>query len=307
MMAFVDNYLALRRAAGYKLVAVEGRLRSFARFAEARGESHIRTDTAVAWAAEALSPRQRHVRLRDVAVLARHLRAEDPVHEVPDPRVFPRQPDVREPYIYSDDEVARILTAASRLRPVGSSRPDTHRTLFGLLAATGMRVGEALRLRLADHTGDTLRIQRTKFRKSRLVVLHPTVAAVLANYRVQWRGVATEDGPFFVSTRGTALGPDGVFSTFDKILRSEGMRTDTRTGRRERPSPALRDFRHTFAVRSLERCPRTRPEIDRHMLALATYMGHVSVAGTYWYLNATPRLMRAVADACEAWRRGGIQ
>jgi len=306
-MAFVDSYLALRRAAGYKLRAVEGRLRSFARFAEARGESHIRANTAIVWAAEAVSPRQMHVRLRDVAVLARHLRSEDPAHEVPDPRVYPRQPDVREPYIYSDNEVARILAAAAHLGPVGSSRPDTYRTLFGLLAATGMRIGEALRLRLSDHMGDTLRIRRTKFRKSRLVVLHPTVATVLADYRVQWRGIVTEDGPLFVSTRGTALGSDGVFSTFDKMLRSEGMRTDVRTGRRERPSPALRDFRHTFAVRSLERCPRTRPEIDRHMLALATYMGHVSVAGTYWYLSATPRLMSDVADACEAWSRGGIQ
>ncbi len=305
MMSRVDSYLALRRAAGFKLEGTGYRLYSFARFVAERGETRVRSETAVAWAASAVSPLQRHVRLRDVAIFARHLRAEDPTHEVPDAQVFPRRGDARPPRIFSHEETARILAAAGRLGPAGTSRADTFRTLFGLLAATGLRIGEALRLKLQDFTADALRIRNTKFRKSRIVPLHPTTAAALVGYRMRWRVVADPGEPFFVSTRGTALGPDAVFTTFDRIVRSEGLRTDASPGECRRPSPALRDFRHSFAVRSLEACAGSRAAIDRHMLALATYLGHVSVASTYWYLHATPSLMTSIADACEVWARGG--
>ncbi|MCP5064919.1 MAG: tyrosine-type recombinase/integrase [bacterium] len=304
-MALVEDYLALRRGAGFKLKATGYRLRSFARFASAKADTHVRIETALAWAASATSPRQRHVRLRDLVIFARHLRAEDPRHELPEGSVFPRPRGARLPHIFSDEEIARILAAADRLGPAASSRPDTIRTLFGLLAATGMRIGEALRLKLEDHTSDGLRIRNTKFRKSRLIPLHDTTESALAVYRSRWRVGADPSEPVFVSTRGTALGPDAVFTTFDKIVRAEGLRWDVPPGENRRPSPALRDFRHTFAVRSLEACPESRAAIDRHMLALTTYLGHVSVASTYWYLQATPHLMTDIADACEAWRLGG--
>jgi len=305
MMSLVDSYLALRRAAGFKLKATEYRLRSFVRFAAGRGETHIRVEAAVAWAVSAASPLQRHVRLQDLVLFARHLRAEDPMHELPDARLFPRPRDVRLPYIFSDEEIGRIMAAAGRLGPPNSSRPDTLQTLFGLLAATGLRIGEALRLKLEDITADGLRIRNTKFRKSRLVPLHPTTATALEGYCRRWRVVAGPGEPLFVSRKGIALGHDGVFTAFDKIARSEGLRKDVPQGEHRRLSPALRDFRHTFAVRSLEACPEGRAAIERHMLALTTYLGHVSVASTYWYLHATPRLMTDIADACEAWCRGG--
>ena len=305
MMPLVDSYLALRRAAGFKLKGAEYRLRSFARLAAEQGETHIRVKTAVAWAASATSPLQRHVRLRDLVIFTRYLRAEDPTHELPDARQFPRPRDVRLPYIFSDEEIGRILAAAGSLGPPDSSRSDALQTLFALLAVTGLRIGEALRLKLEDITADGLRIRNTKFRKSRLVPLHPTTTTAIERYCRRWRMAAAPGEPLFVSRKGTALGPDGVFTAFDEIARSEGLRRDVPPGEHRRLSPALRDFRHTFVVRSLEACPAGRAAIERHMVALTTYLGHVSVVSTYWYLHATPRLMTDIADACEEWRGGG--
>lgn len=309
MMSLVEGYLALRRAAGFKLEATEWRLRSFARFAAERGETLIRATTAMDWAVSASSPRQRHVRLRDVALLARHLSAEGSSHELPDRHAFPRdrQDEHRLPYIYRNDDIARILAAASDLKPIGSSRADSHRTLYGLLAATGLRIGEALRLDVKDVSSDALLIRNTKFRKSRLVPLHATVVTELEAYRKRWRRDAGPDAPFFRSQSGDRLGSAGVFDTFDQIVRGLGLRTSVPPGENHRPRPRLHDFRHTFAVRSLEACPKGRAAIDRHMLALSTYLGHASVTSTYWYIHATPALLTDIADACDAWLLGGGQ
>ena len=304
MMALVDAYLDLRRAVGFKLCATASRLRSYARVAQDRAESHIRTKTATAWAATASSPRERHNRIRDLAIFARHLRAEDPTHDLPDKDAFPFQHRVRLPHIFSDEEIARILDAAGRLGPPATSRADTYRTLFALLVTTGLRIGEALRLKLEDLTVDGLLIHNTKFRKSRLVPLHPTTITALAEYRARWRVVVEPDAPFFVSTRGPALAYSTVHDVFHTIERGLNRPADgpAEHGRR---SPCLHSFRHTFAVRALEACPDGRAAINRHTLALSTYLGHSSVASTYWYLHATPRLMSDIADACEAWRIGG--
>lgn len=302
-MPLLDDYLTLRRASGFKLNAAESRLRRFVSFALARGDTYVRAETAIAWAGTACSPAERHARVQDVAVFARHLRAEDVSHEMPDVAAFRRQRLVRLPHIYTDVEIARILDAASALRPVGSSRPDTYRTLFALLAAAGLRIGEGRRLKMRDVVADALFIHETKFGKSRWLPLHATTASALEAYRSRWRVVAEPDDPFFVSTKGTPLARNSVFETFDEIVRALGLRkpgTDHR-----RPSPCLHDLRHTFAVRSLEACPTDPSAIDRHMLALSTYMGHTTIASTFWYLHTTPSLMRGVADACEASFLGG--
>jgi len=304
MMSLVSDYLDLRRAAGFKLRATGSRLRSFARAAEERSEIHIRTETATAWAGTASSPYERHNRLRDLIIFARHLRAEDTAHELPDIEFFPFRYHRRPPHIFSEEEEAHILAAAGRLGPPGTSRADTYRTLLATLMATGLRVGEALRLKIENLTADGLFVRDTKFSKSRLVPLHPTTAAALGDYRAQWRVVVEPDAPFFVSSKGEALAYSTVYDTFRGILRCLDLSPGATAGR-GRPRPCLQDMRHTFAVRALEACPDARAAINRHMLALSTYMGHCSVASTYWYLHATPRLMTDIADACEAWCTGG--
>ncbi len=306
MMRLVEDYLAVRRATGFDLRTTERRLRSFARFAAEREDGHIRVATAIDWAATARSPWQRYVRLRDVVLLARHLSAEDPAHEIPNGQVFPRTRQEPLPYVFSDEEVLRMLDAASRLGPPGSSRPDTYRTLLGLLVATGMRIGEALRLRIGDLTVDGLRIHATKFRKSRLLPIHATTKAALEDYRIRWRPVASAEEPFLVSTRGTALATGVASGVFAEIMRDLGMKRAATLTQGRRPRPCLQDMRPTFATRTLEACPAGRTQINRHLLALTTYLGHVSVASTYWYLHATPRLMSDVADVCEAWHLGPI-
>lgn len=191
LTAHVERYISLRQTLGFKLRNTARRLQAFARFATARNDTHIRASTAVAWAAEAPSPSARHIRLRDVVHLARFLHAEASAHEVPPSALFPA-PKVRPlPYIYAPEEVAQIVEAAGRLRRTYPLRREVYATLFGLIAATGLRVSEALDLRFDDlQPNGALLIRRTKFGKSRLVPLHPTVTDVLDRYLDRRRKLA---------------------------------------------------------------------------------------------------------------------
>jgi len=304
-MHLIADYLAVRRALGFKLRPTESRLRSFARHAHERGDTCIRSETAVAWAGAADSPGERRCRLRTVTLFARHLRAEDPTHELPPADFYRSTYKQRRPHIYSDPEIRLILDAAGRLGPPETSRADTYRTLFALLATTGLRISEALALQLRDLTDDGIAVRETKFRKSRLVPIHSTTRAALTAYRMRWRVVAELAAPLFVSTRGSALVYATVRSTFDKIVRQLGLRVNPVPGSHRRPSPCLHDFRHTLATRTLEASPAARTTIGRHMLALSTYLGHGKLSSTYWYLHATAELMVDIADACEAFLGGG--
>jgi integrase/recombinase XerD len=304
MMRLVDDYLAVRRAVGFKLQVTESRLRAFVRFATERGDTLIRAETAIAWAGTAKAPQESYQRLGTVVLFARYVRAEDSAHELPPDDVYPPKDHKRIPHIYSDEEIGSILEAAGRLGPPQSSRGDTYRTFLGLLAATGLRVGEARALRLSDLTDDGLVVQNTKFRKSRLVPIHPTTRAALAAYRARWRVIADSDAPLFVSLKGTPLNRSVVSHTFRKIIRELGLRRELPAGSLRRQNPCMTDFRHTFAVRALEACPSAA--VGRHMLALSTYLGHGKLSSTYWYLHVTPELMVDIANACEAFRGGGI-
>jgi len=298
----VDAYLALRRAVGFDLKTDGYLLQHFARFASDHGDTHVQTETTLEWAAAAPSPQQRERRLRVVALFARHACAEDSRHEVPAIRVFGYHRKRRLPHVYSPDEIRRLLDAASRLGPPGSLRPHAFKTLFALLAATGLRISEALALRLEDVATDGLVIRETKFHKSRLVPLHPTATAALACYLdLRRRADATSDH-VFISTKGDGFAYSSVKKTFLILVRKIGLRSGPgKTG------PRIHDLRHTFAVRALETSPEGGSPVGRHMRALSTYLGHANLADTYWYLQATPRLMRRVADACEAFIEGGAQ
>jgi integrase len=296
----VDRYVALRQAIGYKLRQTARHLHAFARFADAKGDTHIRTSTAVAWATDAPSPSARHIRLRDVVHLARFLHAEDAAHEVPPATLFPA-PKMRPlPYIYPPGEVAQIVAAAGRLRRTYPLRREVYTTLFGLIAATGLRVSEALDLRFDDlQTNGVLLIRRTKFGKSRLVPLHPTVADALDRYLDRRRKLAVTDDHVFLSASDRRIGASMVNYTFRRVVRLAGVAAE-----RTRPC-RIHDLRHTFATRSLQQCSTRRESVSRHCVSLATYLGHTDIVQTYWYLEATPELMTDIATAAEALMVGG--
>ena len=296
----IDAYLALRRAVGFQLKTEEGLLHDFARWASDRGETHVRTRTATEWAATARVSWQRERRLRVVAGFARHARAEDPRHEVPPIFVFGRRHVRPAPHIYSPDELRCLLDAASRLPSIWPLRPQVFTTLFGVLASTGLRVSEALALRFEDVTSDGLVIRKTKFNKSRLVPLHATTASALGRHLdLRRRGSAVSDF-VFISPKGDKLSYSTVIKTFLRLVRQAGLRSGP-----GKPGPRIHDLRHTFAVRALEASPDGGSPVGWRMRALSTYLGHRNVADTCWYLQATPQLMRGVADACERFLEGG--
>lgn len=300
LMRAVDSYFEVRRAAGFELRVTEYLLRDFARFAAERGETHVRGATAVAWAARAPSVRQRDRRLKEAIRFARHVHAEDGTHEIPPDDVFAAPLVRRLPHIYTPDEVRQILEEASRLGPVGSLRPHTYQTLFGLLASCGLRISEALALRLDDVTVDGLVIRKTKFKKSRLVPMHETTERAVEDYLHRRRSVAGATDHVFVTLKGRPLRYPTLVSVFLALIRKLGLR-----GGPGESGPRIHDFRHAFSVRVLEDCQ--RDEVASHMLALCTYLGHAYLADTYWYLQVTPQLTSGIADACQAYLHGGTQ
>ena len=220
MMPAVEAYLALRRAAGFRLFNAEYLLASFAGFAGERNETHVRTETAIAWAAQGPSAAQRDRRLKTIGLFARHVHLEDDRHELPPANHFGYRKTRRVPYIYSPDEIGRLIEAALQLGPAGSPRARTYATLLALLAATGMRISEALHLRFADITADGLLIRETKFRKTRLVPLHDTAMAGLDRYLMQRRVVGFGNDHVFLGDHGGLLPYRAVHSTFLTLLRS---------------------------------------------------------------------------------------
>jgi integrase len=298
-MRAIDEYLAVRRAAGFQLDISEALLRNFAKFAAAHGDSHVSSPRAVAWAGQAPSLYQRCRRLDMVRIFARHARAEDARHEIPPEHVFPRYRPPFLPFVFTADQIHQLLVAASELGPTGSLRPWTYCTLLSLLSVTGLRISEALGLRLNDITSDGLIVRETKFRKSRLVPLHPSSDKGLRQYVVRRSAVAGACDHLFVSLRARPLIHPTVNAVFLALVRSLGMHRGP--GHR---GPRIHDLRHSFAVRALEACPSDRHRVAAHMLALSTYMGHAKLASTYWYLHATPHLLADVADACERFAEG---
>jgi integrase/recombinase XerD len=241
----VESYLSVRRAAGFRLEEAALNLQSFAAYSEQLGQHYVNSKTAIDWAGKASSVTQRARRLGDVARLAKFLHAEDPRHEIPrgvfGAEQYPRRP----PYILSDEQIRELvgLAAQSGYRTL---RRQTCSTLFALLACTGIRVSEAIRLRYADITPDGLMIRETKFQKSRLVPLHVTARAGLERYLQLRRPYAPDDDHVFVSLRRKPLLIEDVERAFRTV--THAMRLPSGRGR-TRPTP--HSLRHAFAVRAL--------------------------------------------------------
>jgi len=299
LMDAVEGYISLRRSVGYKLEEAASFLRSFARFAQQRGETHVAVQTAIAWAEQARSQSQRHRRLRTVVHFAQFMRVEDQRHEVPPDAVFGGSCIRRPPYIFTDEEIRLMMGESRRLRPVGSLRPHTYSTLFGLLAVTGLRVSESLNMKTHDVTPDGLVIRDTKFHKNRLVPIDESTSDALGEYMVRRREVRSSDDYLFISNQGRRISYMATWETFHKVCRKAEI---------PRQSGAvkirLHDLRHSFAVRCLETSPDSRGAVTSHMVALMTYLGHASLASTYWYLESTPQLMTDIANACQTFVKG---
>lgn len=298
----LDEYVALRRTTGFKFRVTEEILRAFVAYAEGRGDRRVRATTAVKWASEAKAPRRRYDRLRAVARFAEHLRAEDPRHELPPAKLFVSSPSRPTPRIFTEDEIARIVASARDVGRKTDLLGKTYSTLFGLIATTGLRLSEAISLRVSDVSADGLMIRKTKFGKSRIVPLHATTMAVLKEYLRERRRFAKDTDVVFLSHRHGQFSKHAVIMMFRQVCEMAGIEKDA-FGKR----PRIHDLRHTFAVRALERSPVGRDRVERHIVALTTYLGHTRIESTYWYLEATPRLMRDIAAACEAVTVGGAR
>ena len=221
-------------------------------------------------------------------------------HEVPVAGLFGRSRRRRPaPHILSQNQINGILAEALLVPGLSPISPQTYHTLFGLLASTGLRISEALSLRCDDLTEDGLMIRKGKFGKSRLVPLHASTRAALERYLDQRRIVRDAGHDLFVLGHGHAPTATRAHVVFVRIVRKLGYRNPTG------PGPRLHDLRHTFAVRSLETCGNDLQSVLRHMRALSTYLGHVDIANTYWYLEATPVLLQMIAARAEETWIGG--
>ena len=296
----VDSYVAMRRATGFEFKSQGSFLRGFATFSQAKGKDYVCSETAIEWAGSTPTVFQRARRLGTVIRFARYIRAEDQRHDIP-PMVFgPATRPRRVPFIFSVEDIQRIVHAALQLGRPDSLRRYTFSTLFALLSCTGLRISEAIRLRFEDITPDGLMIPCSKFRKSRLVALHETAQAALECYLQRRRPYAPFDDHVFVSTSLRPLLPLSARIAFNTVIAKIGLPRGPGL-----PRPTLHALRHSFAVRALETCPDSRDRITKHLLALSTYLGHTNVGCTYWYLEATADLMRNVAMTYERFVTGG--
>lgn len=300
----VKDYLALRRSLGFKLRSAGAALMNFASFMERHQALSITTRLALEWAQQPPDAQPAHwaQRLSFVRGFARHHLAADPSTEVPPAGLLPYRPARARPYLYSHDEVRRLLEQALQL-PDGLAglRPWTYHALLGLLSVTGLRVGEALRLRLDDVDLATglLTVRGTKFGKSRLVPIHASTRDVLVAYLARrTKQLCGRDAVhFFVTRTGHALDGADVRRTFYSLSRQIGLR-----GLDDSHGPRLHDFRHRFAVETLMGWYRAGVDAERRLPVLSTYLGHVHVSDTYWYLSAHPQLMAlAMARVERRW------
>jgi integrase/recombinase XerD len=298
----VQEYLALRRGLGFKLRETGKELVDFVRFMEQHRASYITQALALAWAQQPVDAQPAHWarRLSCVRGLARHRSAIDPRTQIPPPGLLPFQPKRARPYLYSIDEIQRLLGAALKMPcryKRSELRPWTYHCLFGLLSVSGLRLGEARNLELqdVDPNAGVLTIRGAKFGKSRLVPLHASTCKVLANYierrKRHWTGRSVASY-LFVSKWGNRLDNANIHRTFYALSQQIGLRSVA-----DSHGPRLHDMRHAFATNTLVRWYKSDQDPERCLPILSAYLGHVHVADTQWYLSGSPELMR------EAMRR----
>ena len=307
LQARVGDYLAERRRLGYALHSQDTLLADFANFvADRHHDGPLSVELMVDWARRnqaGLGTRETwHRRMAKLRPFIRYLQQFEPQTEVPGDLIFGPEPGRLAPHIYREEEIVALLDATRQLGPPGSLRPATFEALFGLMAATGLRVCEAIHLQDADVDlkCGMLIVRESKFAKSRQVPLHPTTVDALRHFRRQRRREAptTGDTPFFTGSRGRRLGQPLGDRQVHRVFNQLRERLNW-VNRGAHAAPRLHDLRHTFAVRRLMQWHREGADLDQMMLALSTYLGHTKIVHTYWYLSAVPELMALAGDKFE--------
>lgn len=302
-------YLETRRALGAQLGWPESSLRQFVDFMEEEGADFVTTEIALRWAVQPVGVQQAtHARrLGIVRGFATWLQATDPRTHVPPRRLLPARQRRPIPHIYSEREISDLMGATGRMRSRSGLRCVTSCALIGLLAATGLRPGEALALDIddVDLVNGIIAVRESKFGKSRFVPLDESVRTALAAYTNFRDAVmpSRETPAFLVTEHGSRLRADTTRVAFAKICQSVGLRPPGPRGR----GPRLQDFRHTFATRRLIEWYRAGLQVDRLMPRLATYLGHARVAESYWYIQAVPELLRLATERLEAAAHGDVR
>jgi len=289
----LEEYLNVRRMFGFKLRIPGSLLRNFVTYAEKEAASFITRELALRWATQPKNcqPAQWANRLSMVRTFARYVSAMDIRTEIPPYGLLPHRFYRKSPYLYTDEEIARLIRAARQLSSPRGLRAFTYSTLFGLLAITGMRMSEPIALDCddVDLTQGILTVRRTKFGKSRILPIHASTLQELQNYcqlrdRIcPWAKARS----FFVSERGTRLTEWSVRWTFVRLSRQIGLR-----GPHDSRGPRLHDLRHGFAVQTLLAWYRAGVDVEQHLPELSAYLGHVHVQDTYWYISAVPELLQ---------------
>ncbi len=296
MTDHVKDYVAGRKALGLSFRGQERVLTRYAEHADARGDGFVHANNVLDWAGSAASVGEAQRRLRIVRAMAVFLHVGDDRHEVPHRDALGRPRRHRPPpRIPSPEEIRKIMAEALSLPPAGSLTPLTFHFIIGLMACTGLRRSEATGLLLGDLGPDGLMVRNAKNRRDRLVPLHESARRALDDYLAVRKRKGGPADHMFVLASGRPMHPDYLTQTFRLLARKARVR-----GGPGEPGPRLHDLRHGFAVSALEGCiSSSRRDVGRHMLALSTTLGHVNVTDTYYYLEATPVLMRQVSEAAE--------
>lgn len=301
----LEDYLRLRRSLGYKLQRAGQLLAGFVTYSEAAGAEHVRVDLALSWALLASNPdtRWRAQRLSILRRFARYLHAIDPAHEVPPRGLIPPGRGRPAPFLYSPDQVVALMAASRQLR--SPLQAATMETIVGLLAVSGLRVGEVIRLTNSDVDFEqgSLVVRNSKNGKSRTIPLHSSTLKALRSY------TAVRDrffprphcDSFFVSTLGKPLRSGDLRDAFATVAAPAGL-----PARIAGQGPRLADLRHTFAMQTLLDWHEATLDLGAGLPILSTYLGHASPASTYWYLSASPQLLAAAAARLER-STGGLQ
>ena len=300
----LDGYLAIRRSLGFDLGTTERILRMFITFAEREDAAYISSALFLRWQ-ETFGHANRQTwasRLGIIRRFAQWLNGIDQKHEVPPQALIPSRYRRIHPYIYSDEEIRRIVETSATLLSINGIRPLTYSTLFGLIAVTGLRISEALSLDVADVDLDAgvLTIRRGKLGKARLLpVSDSTTVRLVAYAKERNRLLGSAPEPFFVSDHGERLTDCSARYNFATVCQTIGLRPVEKFNRHGH-GPRIHDLRHTFAVRTLINWYRTDTDPSQEMIKLMTYLGHTNPAHTYWYIEAVPELLELASQRAEA-------
>lgn len=293
----VTDYLSYRRSLGFSLMPESLYLPQFARFAEQKQAPRLTVQLAMDWActSKRQTPITRAHRIIRLRGFAKYCQRFDPDGEIPPIGLFGRTRRRLVPHIYTEQELTELLDATSKLRPTDGLRPLTYRTIYGLLASCGLRIGEAIRLTRTDVDLDcgVLAISDTKRHKSRFVPLHSSAVRALETYAHQRdrRVLLPQTNHFFLLDNGKPPTRPRICCALHRLVGELGWKP-----RGDYPQHRVQDIRHTFVVRNILRAFEAGLDADRVVLALSTYVGHNHVADTYWYVTGIPELMAIAGE-----------